>query len=107
VDALFGTGLQGAVRSPFERVISLINASPVRIFAIDIPSGLDGDTGEPRGATIRARHTATFVAPKKASANPGAVAWTGTVHVMDIGVPATLVAEVLATPPARGTSKRS
>jgi NAD(P)H-hydrate epimerase len=86
VDALFGTGLTGSVRSPFDRIINLINASPARVLAVDIPSGLDCDSGEPLGATIRAEHTVTFVAPKLGFANPAAVAFVGRVHVVDIGV---------------------
>lgn len=85
VDALFGTGLAGAVRSPINRVIETVNASPARVFAVDIPSGLDCDTGLPLGATIRAAHTATFLAPKIGFTNPASVAYTGRVHVVGIG----------------------
>jgi NAD(P)H-hydrate epimerase len=87
VDALFGTGLTGAVRAPFDRVIVGINASAARVLAVDIPSGLDCDTGRPLGATVRAQHTVTFVAPKKGFANPEAREWIGQVHVADIGAP--------------------
>jgi NAD(P)H-hydrate epimerase len=61
VDALFGSGLSGPVRPPYDRVIEAINASPARVFAVDIPSGLNSDTGLPLGATIRAHHTATIL----------------------------------------------
>jgi NAD(P)H-hydrate epimerase len=93
LDALFGTGLNGPVRSPLDQVITTINGSPGRIFAVDIPSGLNADTGEPMGATIRARHTGTFVAAKKGYGNPAARAWLGKVHVIDIGVPLKLLQE--------------
>jgi NAD(P)H-hydrate epimerase len=86
VDALFGTGLTGPVRPPLDRVIELINASRARVLAVDIPSGLDADTGEPLGPTVRAEHTVTFVAPKVGFANPAARSYTGQVHVADIGV---------------------
>jgi NAD(P)H-hydrate epimerase len=86
VDALFGTGLAGPVRAPLDRVIERINASGVRVLAVDIPSGLDCDTGEPLGACIRAEHTVTFVAPKLGLQNPAASAWTGRVRVVDIGI---------------------
>jgi NAD(P)H-hydrate epimerase len=86
VDALFGTGLAGPVRPPFDRIISFINASSARVLAVDIPSGLDADTGEPCGPTIRAEHTVTFVAPKLGYRNPAAAAWLGQVHVVDIGI---------------------
>src|SRR5205823_1417583 len=87
VDGLFGTGLTGPVRSPFDEVIAAINTSSVRVLAIDIPSGLDCDTGLPTGPAIRATHTATFVAVKKGFVNPAAREWLGQVHVLDIGAP--------------------
>lgn len=91
VDALFGTGLQGAIRPPLDRVIEAINASGVRVLAVDLPSGLDCDTGQPLGATVRATHTVTFVAQKKGFAAPAAAEWLGQVHVADIGAPRKLV----------------
>src|SRR5262249_4814918 len=91
VDALFGTRLSGPVRPPFDDVINTINASRARVFAADIPSGLDCDTGRPFGAAIRAHHTATFVALKKGFAEPTAKQWLGQVHVIDIGVPRALL----------------
>jgi len=86
VDALFGTGLTGPLREPFADVVTLMNASAARVFAVDIPSGLDCDTGEPLGPTVRAEHTATFVATKLGYANPRSATYTGRVHVVDIGV---------------------
>jgi NAD(P)H-hydrate epimerase len=90
VDALFGSGLKGPVRSPYDRIIETINASKVRTLAVDIPSGLDGDTGGPLGATIRATHTATIVASKKGFEQAESRAWTGEVHIIDIGLPRAL-----------------
>jgi NAD(P)H-hydrate epimerase len=87
VDALFGTGLRGPVRAPFDRVIAAINDSLARVLAVDVPSGLDCDTGRPLGPTVRARHTATFLALKKGYVNPAARQWLGDVHVVDIGAP--------------------
>jgi NAD(P)H-hydrate epimerase len=91
VDALFGTGLSGTVRAPFDQIISAINESGPRVLAVDIPSGLDCDTGQPLGATVRAEHTATFVAPKKGFTEPSAREWLGQVHVIDIGAPRCLL----------------
>jgi NAD(P)H-hydrate epimerase len=87
VDALFGTGLTGAVRPPLDGVIGAINSSGKPVLAVDIPSGLDCDTGLPLGATVRAAHTVTFVAPKIGFAQPAAREWLGQVHVVDIGAP--------------------
>jgi NAD(P)H-hydrate epimerase len=98
VDALFGTGLTGPVRAPFDQVIRTINASGVRILAVDIPSGLDCDTGLPLGVTIRAAHTVTFVAQKQGFANPGAREWLGQVHVVDIGAPRKVMEGFQKTP---------
>jgi NAD(P)H-hydrate epimerase len=86
VDALFGTGLKGPVRAPFAQIITTINDSPARVLAVDIPSGLDCDSGQPLGPTIRARHTATFLAMKKGYNDPAARPWLGQVHVLDLGV---------------------
>lgn len=86
VDALFGTGLTGPVRPPFDQIVNTINASTAKVFSVDIPSGLDCDSGRPLGPTIRARHTATFVAPKIGFANAESIEWTGKVHVIPIGV---------------------
>jgi NAD(P)H-hydrate epimerase len=93
VDALFGTGLTRPLGPPFDEVVSAVNASGRPVLAVDIPSGLDCDTGEPLGPTIRATHTATFVAPKQGFSNPNARAWLGEVHVVDIGAPRKLVDE--------------
>jgi NAD(P)H-hydrate epimerase len=87
VDALFGSGLKGPLRPPFDRVVAAINAGRARVLAVDIPSGLDCDTGRPMGPTVRAHHTATVVAPKKGFAEPAAREWLGEVHVVGMGVP--------------------
>jgi NAD(P)H-hydrate epimerase len=91
VDALFGTGLSGPVRAPFDEIITGINSSRAPVLAVDIPSGLDCDTGQPLGAAVRADHTATFVALKKGFANPAAQEWLGKVHVIHIGIPRALL----------------
>jgi len=64
VDALLGTGLHEAVRSPYVEIIAALNASGRAILALDLPSGLNGDTGEVMGAAVRADCTVTFVAAK-------------------------------------------
>jgi NAD(P)H-hydrate epimerase len=96
VDALFGTGLSGALRSPFEEIVKAINAGSARVLAVDIPSGLDCDTGKPLGTAVRAHHTVTFGALKKGFADPAAAQWLGQVHVVDIGAPRRVMESVLA-----------
>lgn len=91
VDALLGTGTRGTIREPYAGVIEAINRSSRKVFAVDLPSGMDCDTGEPLGPCVRAHHTATFVSRKVGFDRPGAAAWTGSVHVIDIGVPRRLL----------------
>lgn len=93
VDALLGTGLSGAVRDPYPGAIESINRSGRPVLAVDLPSGMDCDTGQPLGACVRARLTATFVAPKVGFAAPGAAELTGDVAVLPIGVPRSLLQE--------------
>ncbi len=90
VDALFGTGLSKPLGSPFAELVQVVTASGRPVFAVDIPSGLDCDTGEPLGVCIRATHTATFVAAKRGFLNPHSRHWTGEVQVIDIGAPRVL-----------------
>jgi len=93
VDALLGTGASGDPRPPISDVIRQLNASSARKLAVDLPSGLDCDTGLLGNPTFRADHTCTFVAPKVGFANPAAKEFLGTVSVHDIGVPRKLLEE--------------
>jgi NAD(P)H-hydrate epimerase len=95
VDALLGTGARGEPTSPLAEVIDQLNACAAPRLAIDLPSGLDADTGQPAGHTIRAAHTCTFVAPKAGFKAPQAQPYLGQVHVLDIGTPRRLLKEVL------------
>lgn len=65
VDALLGTGVKGEVRSDYVPIIEAINASGIPVLAVDIPSGLCGDTGRICGAAVRARVTVTFIGLKR------------------------------------------
>lgn len=95
VDALVGTGFKGSLRPPLPEIIAIINArrDACRI-AIDIPSGLDGDTGRPAAACVCAEVTITFVAVKAGFLVPGADRFTGEVVVADIGAPPELLGRV-------------
>ncbi len=86
VDALFGTGLKGHLKDEYKKLIEAINALDLPILAVDIPSGLDCDTGHPHGVAIEADCTITFVAVKAGFENPGAAQYTGEVHVASIGI---------------------
>ncbi len=97
VDAIFGTGFSGIVRPPFDAAIHAVNAAAARLrVAIDVPSGLDCDTGAPSNATVRAHETITFVAPKIGFEAPGAAEFTGRVHVADIGAPIECIRSVMS-----------
>ena len=86
VDGLFGTGLVGELRAEYRELIEAINGQGKPILAVDIPSGLDCDTGKPLGAAIRATYTVTFVAVKKGFTCAGAQHYTGEIYVASIGV---------------------
>ena len=96
VDAMLGTGASGKPRPPFDMAIDWMNAQRCRKLAVDVPSGLDCDTGVAASHTIRAAHTCTFVAPKPGFFVPAAGRYTGEIHVLDIGVPRRLIDEVTA-----------
>jgi NAD(P)H-hydrate epimerase len=93
VDALFGTGLQSPPRATWQ--IEMMASSGAPVLAVDLPSGLDCDTGEPLGpACVRATRTVTFVAEKAGFANPAAKPYVGDVIVGDIGCPRELIEQV-------------
>ncbi len=87
VDAIFGTGLKGELGSEYAGLIACINACQAFIMAVDIPSGLDCDTGQPLPVCIEADVTVTFAAVKKGFvACPQAAEATGQIYVASIGV---------------------
>lgn len=94
VDALLGTGSTGSPRAPMDEAIRLMNAADAKRLAVDLPSGLDCDSGEPADPTIQADHTCTFVSPKIGFSNSAARAFLGQVHVVDIGAPRSLIEEI-------------
>jgi NAD(P)H-hydrate epimerase len=87
VDALLGTGLRGELKSPLALLISCLNAHNLPIVAVDIPSGMDCDTGLPLPVCIEAQATMTFAAIKKGFIEcPESRTATGRVFVADIGI---------------------
>ncbi len=97
VDALFGTGLDRPIDGHLALVIRAINGSSAVRFAVDLPSGLDADTGAELGVVARAQVTATFAHHKLGLLTPAGAEAAGRVHVVDIGVPGMLVAHVGAS----------
>jgi len=94
VDALFGTGLDRAVEGNLARVIEGINESDARVLSLDVPSGLDANTGAALGVAVRAEATVTFAHLKAGLLTPSGAEHAGDVHVVDIGVPGELFREV-------------
>jgi hydroxyethylthiazole kinase-like uncharacterized protein yjeF len=87
VDALFGTGLQGQLRGDCIQLIESINALSRPVLAVDIPSGLDCDSGEALGTAIKADCTVTFVAVKKGfSVGSDVRQYTGEIYIASIGI---------------------
>ena len=96
VDCLLGTGASGDPRPPMNRVISGMNSLDVKRFAVDIPSGLDCETGQPGDPTIKADLTCTFVAMKTGFEAEAAKPYLGKVRIGSIGVSDEIVEQVLA-----------
>ena len=95
IDAILGTGLKSDVRGFFRTVIEFINGLNKPVFAVDIPSGLNSDTGQVCGACIRAKATATFAFAKTGHIiHPGAQ-YTGALTIVDIGIPYPIVNAVM------------
>ncbi len=91
VDAIFGTGLTQPPRDPFREIVEAIESTGIAVLAVDLPSGLDCDTGLPLGVAVRARRTVTFVAEKIGFSKAEARTYTGRVTVAEIGCPRELV----------------
>jgi hydroxyethylthiazole kinase-like uncharacterized protein yjeF len=100
VDAILGTGLTSDVRGLFKTVINFINtlnarnSSGIAVFAVDIPSGLNADTGQPCGTCIRAQGTATFGLAKIGHFTYPGAEYTGSLEIIDIGIPGAVVQAV-------------
>jgi ADP-dependent NAD(P)H-hydrate dehydratase / NAD(P)H-hydrate epimerase len=87
VDALFGTGLDRPIQGHLLGVIAAINDAHARVVALDIPSGLDADSGAPLGTAVQADDTVTFCHLKVGLLTPEGARLAGNVHVVDLGVP--------------------
>jgi NAD(P)H-hydrate epimerase len=94
VDALFGTGLDRAIEGEAAEIVEWINNAGRPVLAVDAPSGLDVDTGEPLGPCVQATATVTFVGPKPGFDELECQRYVGEVIVGDIGAPRELVEEL-------------
>ncbi len=94
IDAILGTGLRSDVKGFFRDVISFMNETGTPIFCVDMPSGLNSDTGQPCGICIQGQASATFGYPKIAHVTHPGVNLTGTLKVVDIGIPSMIAKKV-------------
>ena len=85
VDAILGTGITGDIREPYSSAIEYVNRSGSFVLAVDVPSGLDPDTGETANVCIKADVTVTFHRMKRGI--PRRPDLTGTIHTERIGIP--------------------
>ncbi|MEX2673201.1 MAG: NAD(P)H-hydrate epimerase [Phycisphaeraceae bacterium] len=101
IDALMGTGLTSALKPPLADLVTWINEDqPAPVLAVDIPTGLDCDTGQPfaDSPAVRAAVTATMVGRKQGFLHHDARQYTGDVYLVDIGVPRQLIIQLGNTP---------
>ncbi len=91
VDALLGTGFRGEADGDLAALINIINAAGKPVVAVDIPTGIDADSGQARGLAVSATHTVTFGLPKPGLLFQPGAAHAGLVTVADIGLPAALL----------------
>ena len=96
VDALYGIGLNRAPEPAVARLIERINEGGVPILALDVPSGVDADTGQCPGAAVRAAVTVTFIADKRGLHTGSAVDHVGVLELATLGVPASVFAQMVA-----------
>ena len=86
VDALLGTGLKRRVSGHFAEAVAWINQQSAPVFALDVPSGLDADTGQARGCAVKATHTLTYIGIKQGLLTGQARNYVGDLHFDDLQV---------------------
>ncbi len=91
VDAIFGTGLNRPLDGSIQELIAQVNQSNRRVISVDIPSGLDCDTGRPLGIAVQAVHTISFCGMKIGFESAEAISYLGQISIGDIGAPQALL----------------
>jgi NAD(P)H-hydrate epimerase len=92
VDAIFGVGLRRDIQGVMKTAVAVMNRTGRPVVSIDIPSGLDADSGRVRGAAVKATVTATLAIPKVGLAVADGPEYCGRVEIIDIGMPDVLLA---------------
>ena len=87
IDSILGYNVKGEVREPIKSLIENINSSGVKTISLDLPSGINPDTGEPEGISVKATATLTLAAPKVGLLKPAATPYVGQLYLADIGIP--------------------
>ncbi len=95
LDAILGTGSTLPLRGNISEVLKLTKGSRALPISLDIPTGMDSDTGRVEDVCFRAKHTLSFAALKDGFSSEGAESWTGQTTVIPIGIPKALMATVL------------
>ena len=95
VDGLLGTGLDRPLAGPWLEAVQLLNASRLPVLALDIPSGLDADTGAEQGASVRAAVTVTFIGLKSGLFTGAGPECVGQLRFDDLGLPGSMYAGLL------------
>jgi NAD(P)H-hydrate epimerase len=91
VDAIFGTGIKGNISGTVADIIQLINYSGRYVVSVDIPSGINGDTGQICGVCVNADTTVTFALPKVGLLNYPAADYVGKLVIADISIPGSII----------------
>ena len=91
VDAIFGTGLNRPLDGSIQELIAQVNQSNRRVISVDLPSGLDCDTGRSLGIAVQAAHTVSFCGMKIGFESADAISYLGQISIGDIGAPRALL----------------
>ena len=94
VDALLGSGFQGEIKSPYSEIITAINKAKRSVLAVDVPSGINVDTGEVQTTAVKADLTITFIGLKQGLYTARAPAYCGEVVLASLDLPSTLFSQI-------------
>ncbi len=97
IDALFGFNLKGEIHGQAADAVEQINKVRAIVVSVDIPSGIDADTGRSDGVSVKADHTVTFTCPKIGSVIDQGVGLSGKIHLVDIGISKDVISENVDT----------